>query len=100
MFSGDVPKILEGTCGSSGTLDCNGYSVENHCCEGHLITGETVGPDTRTCSWIYGDHGRPLECPKNDQVVAGRCGSGIVATCDNLTKSHGILCCELIVIAI
>ena len=99
MLLGDVPMILEGTCGSSSTLDCHGYSVENHCCEGHLITGETVGPDTRTCNWIYGNHGHPLECPKNDQVVAGRCGSGIVASCDN-DKSHGILCCELIVIAI
>ena len=91
--------ILEGTCGSSDTLDCNGYSVENRCCEGHLITGENVGPDVETCSWLYGNHGHPLECEKKDEIVAGRCGSGQVASCEN-NSSHGILCCELIVIAI
>ena len=98
-FIGEVPMILEGTCGSRATLDCNGFSVQNHCCEGHLHTGETVGPDVRTCNWKYGNHGVPLQCEKSDEVVAGRCGSGGVATCSN-EKSHGILCCELIVIAL
>ena len=31
--------LLEGTCGSGAELDCDGYSVINDCCEGHLITG-------------------------------------------------------------
>ena len=31
--------ILEGTCGSGAQLDCDGYSVINDCCEGHLVTG-------------------------------------------------------------
>ena len=61
--------ILEGTCGSSATLDCNGFSVQNNCCEGHLLTGETVGPDVRTCNWMYGNHGEPIQCPKSDKGV-------------------------------
>ena len=64
-------------------LDCDGYSVVNRCCEGHLITGQSVGPHIGYCSWTFANHGYPLECGRNDEVVAGRCGSGqcIAITC-------------------
>ena len=39
----------------------------------------------------------PLECGRMDEVVAGRCGSGQISRCPN-DSSHGILCCELIVL--
>ena len=31
--------FFEGTCGSGSELDCDGYSVVNDCCEGHLFSG-------------------------------------------------------------
>jgi len=31
--------FLIGTCGSGAELDCDGYSVGNDCCEGHLFSG-------------------------------------------------------------
>ena len=95
---GEIPTLLEGTCGSGAELDCDGYSVINSCCEGHLATtGENVGPNDRHCSWTYANHGYPLECGREDEIVAGRCGSGQIARCPN-DSSHGILCCELVVL--
>ena len=80
-------------------LDCNGFSVVNLCCDGHMITGQNgtsqnVGPHIGNCDWKYANHGDPVECGRIDEVVAGRCGSGQIARCPN-DSSHGILCCEL-----
>merc|ERR1719464_616357 len=94
---GEVPTMLEGTCGSGAELDCNGFSVVNLCCDGHMITGQNgtsqnVGPHIGNCDWKYANHGCPVECGRIDEVVAGRCGSGQIARCPN-DSSHGILCC-------
>ena len=77
-------------------LECNGFSVVNCCCEGHLGFYK-VGPNIGNCNWIYTNHGYPIECGRNDEVVAGRCGSGQIARCPN-DSSHGILCCELTIL--
>ena len=37
-----------------------------------------------------------IECPRSDEIVAGRCGSGQISRCPN-GSNHGILCCELTV---
>ena len=90
---GNVARLLEGTCGSGAELDCDGYSVINNCCIGHLFSGEQVGPNKNQCTWEYADYGYQLECGRSDEVVAGRCGSGQINRCPN-GSSHGILCCE------
>ena len=77
-------------------LECNGFSVVNRCCEGH-IGPYKVGPNISNCHWNYGNHGVPIECGRNDEAVAGRCGSGQIARCPN-DSSHGILCCELTIL--
>ena len=69
----------------------------NRCCEGHLTTGQNVGPHLGYCNWIYANHGYRLECGRKDEVVAGRCGSGQISRCPD-DSSHGILCCELTVL--
>ena len=92
---GDLPLMLEGSCGSGEQEDCDGFSVVNDCCEGHMATGESVGPQTDQCGWIYTAHGYPLECGRSDEIVAGRCGSGENEDCPR-DSSHGILCCELV----
>ena len=69
-----------------------------------------VGP-TDQCGWLWGQHGKILECNRDDevsqyhdtrtfvcssnvQVVVGRCGSGANYDCPE-HSSHGILCCGL-----
>ena len=91
----DLPVSINFKIGAE--LDCNGFSVVNRCCEGHLITGQNVGPHIGYCEWKYANHGYPIECGRNDEVVAGRCGSGQIARCPN-DSSHGILCCELTIL--
>ena len=91
----DLPVSINFKKGAE--LDCNGFSVVNRCCEGHLITGQNVGPHIGYCEWKYANHGYPIECGRNDEVVAGRCGSGQIARCPN-DSSHGILCCELTIL--
>ena len=94
---GDSPLMLEGTCGSASKEDCDGFSVVNDCCEGHMTSGENVGPQVGQCGWSYANHGQKLECSRSDEIVAGRCGSGENRDCPNDT-SHGIFCCELVVL--
>ena len=83
--------ILEGTCGSGANNNCDGDSVINDCCEGHLVTGihsnilifsyqfwwkciisgENVGSNIEECVWMYAKYGDQLECGRSDEVVAG-----------------------------
>ena len=60
-----------------------------------MATGEDVGPRIEQCGWIYGGHCDRIECFRDDEIVAGRCGSGSNHDCPN-DGSHGILCCELV----
>ena len=89
--------MLEGTCGSGKNLDCGGFSVENSCCEGYMLTGGMVGPRREQCTWLYANHGHDIKCGRDDEVVAGRCGSGENKDCPE-DSSHGILCCEFVII--
>ena len=43
------------------------------------------------------NYGYQLECGRNDEILAGRCGSGENKDCPN-DSSHGILCCEFTVL--
>ena len=108
--SPEIPEVPEVTLDLSliyiilkgAELDCNGFSVVNLCCDGHMITGQNgtsqnVGPHIGNCDWKYANHGYPVECGRIDEVVAGRCGSGQISRCPN-DSSHGILCCELTVL--
>ena len=63
---------------------------------GLLLTEDKAGPNPNVCSWTYANHGYQLECGRNDEIVAGRCGSGEHNDCPN-GSSHGILCCEFTV---
>ena len=92
FFTKSVFFILKKGAG----LECNGFSIVNRCCEGHLGFYK-VGPNVDNCHWNYTNYGVPIECGRNDEVVAGRCGSGQFNECPNNT-SHGILCCELTVL--
>ena len=60
------------------------------------ILGANAGPNPNACSWTYANHGYQLECGRNDEIIAGRCGSGEHNDCPN-DSSHGILCCEFTV---
>ena len=37
-----------------------------------MITGQNVGPHVGYCEWKYANHGYPIECGRNDEVVAGK----------------------------
>ena len=61
-----------------------------------LLLGEIAGANADECGWIYAEYGYQIECPRSDEIVAGRCGSGQISRCPN-GSNHGILCCELTV---
>ena len=60
------------------------------------LLGEIAGANADECGWIYAEYGYQIECPRSDEIVAGRCGSGQISRCPN-GSNHGILCCELTV---
>ena len=64
------------------------------CCQGHYQARE-VGPGLQ-CGWEYLEHGQQSECPSSDQIVVGRCGSGMNRQSDSTyshwSRSFKILC--------
>ena len=67
--------ILEGQCHSGQHHDCHGSANLVSCCQGHY-QGSDVGP-TSQCTWEYFDHGQQMECGRSDEIIVGRCGSGM-----------------------
>ena len=67
--------ILEGQCHSGQHHDCHGSANLVSCCQGHY-EGTDVGP-TSQCTWEYFDHGQQMECGRSDEIIVGRCGSGM-----------------------
>merc|ERR1711934_1126056 len=55
-------------------------------------THVAVGP-TDECTWEYTGYGERVECGRSDEVLVGRCGSGLRDDCPGSTN-HGSLCCE------
>ena len=66
---------MEGQCHSGQHHDCHGSANLVSCCQGHY-EGSDVGP-TSQCTWEYFDHGQQMECGRSDEIIAGRCGSGM-----------------------
>ena len=67
--------ILEAQCHSGVNHDCEGAANLVSCCQGHY-EGSQVGP-TDQCSWEYFGHGQQMECGASDEIMVGRCGSGM-----------------------
>merc|ERR1712198_524918 len=84
--------VLEASCHSGAHHDCHGKANEVECCDATL-EGQRVGT-TDSCTWLYGGHGEQLECGREDEVLAGRCGSGRNNDCHGGHSSQGNLCCE------
>ena len=66
---------MEGQCHSGQHHDCHGSANLVSCCQGHY-EGSDVGP-TSQCTWEYFDHGQQMECGRSDEIIVGRCGSGM-----------------------
>ena len=66
---------MEGQCHSGQHHDCHGSANLVTCCQGHY-EGSEVGP-TDQCTWEYFDHGQQMECGRSDEIIVGRCGSGM-----------------------
>ena len=66
---------MEGQCHSGQHHDCHGSANLVTCCQGHY-QGRAVGP-TDQCTWEYFDHGQQMECGRSDEIIVGRCGSGM-----------------------
>merc|ERR1711860_34224 len=95
LLDGADDRVLEGACGSGTYGDCaNGSTHSVKCCSGRFDDGMQL-QTTGQCYWSYGYYGEEVRCNFDDEIVFGRCGSGIYDDCGT-EKWHGIQCCRMV----